>query len=307
VHFDESAIEQMVLAFKHIAQIDLAKAVREKLKDPSFLAEDRIKWIESVESVEWVFNGTVFNGTTARTKEWVDYWTGHQHPYSIPYAVRVVQYMTAALLGEKTKYNTKLKDLFPTTQSATPPNLMQGSVDISDAQTIAAKKKDVFEKIRIAVAAIKEKDPEFVCETLDSLCSLLLNARQGQAEFRKKVMCNGECEQKCILTRCSYVKACEAAHIVPVARETELGEGKSLMSNNNGIFLRADLHRLYDANLLWFTTKKDVTTKKGVIICCVDEKLKALYDQYNGYNVTKYFNYEKARYFISKRNENIGL
>lgn len=64
--------------------------------------------------------------------------------------------------------------------------------------------------------------------------------RKGQAKFRSLLIAKNP---QCALSGCSVLPTLEAAHICPVAR-------KGRDTSSNGILLRADLHRLFDADLL---------------------------------------------------------
>ena len=66
--------------------------------------------------------------------------------------------------------------------------------------------------------------------------------RPGQAEFRRKVF--KRWNARCLITGCTTEVSLEAAHIVPVAENGVDDEW-------NGLTLRADIHRLFDANLIW--------------------------------------------------------
>lgn len=66
-------------------------------------------------------------------------------------------------------------------------------------------------------------------------------ARPEQAKFRIAVL--GLFGNRCLITGCESRDALEAAHILPVAAG---GDDKAW----NGISLRADLHRLFDADLI---------------------------------------------------------
>jgi hypothetical protein len=65
--------------------------------------------------------------------------------------------------------------------------------------------------------------------------------RRGQPEFRARLI--REYEGRCCVTRCDAVSALEAAHILPYA---------GIQSNHiaNGLLLRADVHTLFDLDLL---------------------------------------------------------
>ena len=64
--------------------------------------------------------------------------------------------------------------------------------------------------------------------------------RPGQAEFRSKLI---DVYGRCALSGCTTLAALEAAHVKTVATG-------GLDHSGNGILLRADLHKLFDANLI---------------------------------------------------------
>ena len=68
-----------------------------------------------------------------------------------------------------------------------------------------------------------------------------IKARRGQKKFRDKLI--ARYQSRCVVSRCSLVDALEAAHIVPYRSEND---------NNaaNGLLLRADLHTLFDLDML---------------------------------------------------------
>jgi hypothetical protein len=65
-------------------------------------------------------------------------------------------------------------------------------------------------------------------------------ARPQQQKFREGLL---DLYGKCALSGCTTIPALEAAHVVPVK---SLGNDKA----SNGILLRADLHKLFDADLI---------------------------------------------------------
>jgi predicted restriction endonuclease len=79
-----------------------------------------------------------------------------------------------------------------------------------------------------------------------------VKVRQGQPEFRKKLM--KEFLSRCVVTGCSIVSLLEAAHIVPHKEKTNY-------DTSNGLLLRADIHTLYDMELL------RIDEKGNVILC----------------------------------------
>lgn len=64
--------------------------------------------------------------------------------------------------------------------------------------------------------------------------------RAGQVEFRSKLI---DLYGRCALSGCTTLTVLEAAHVRPVS-------GRGADAPSNGILLRADLHKLFDADLL---------------------------------------------------------
>jgi hypothetical protein len=61
----------------------------------------------------------------------------------------------------------------------------------------------------------------------------------------------------------------DAAHILPVSVVEKFGES-AIMNPNNGIALRSDIHRLFDADLLRFEVNHDSTKVTAVFSPDVD-------------------------------------
>lgn len=68
-----------------------------------------------------------------------------------------------------------------------------------------------------------------------------IKTRRGQTQFRKALML--AYQGKCFVSGSAVTSVLEAAHIVPHSNESNY-------SVNNGVLLRADIHTLYDLNLL---------------------------------------------------------
>lgn len=68
-----------------------------------------------------------------------------------------------------------------------------------------------------------------------------IKERRGQAKFREALMLGHH--GKCCISGSSVVEVLEAAHIIPHSEITDY-------SVSNGLLLRADLHTLYDLNLI---------------------------------------------------------
>jgi hypothetical protein len=68
-----------------------------------------------------------------------------------------------------------------------------------------------------------------------------IRIRRGQQAFREKLL--SAWNRRCVVTESRVVELLEAAHIVPHSEETDY-------RTSNGLLLRADIHTLYDLNLL---------------------------------------------------------
>jgi len=81
--------------------------------------------------------------------------------------------------------------------------------------------------------------------------SVLVVPRRKQAAFRDALR---QIDKRCVLSGESCPEALQAAHILPVAKN-----GHEQIEN--GILLRADLHLLFDAGLIWL----EVTDEEAVV------------------------------------------
>lgn len=76
---------------------------------------------------------------------------------------------------------------------------------------------------------------------VDEITYRAIKTRRGQPEFRKALLL--VYAQQCPITGCKVESVLEAAHIIPHTEETNY-------TISNGILLRADIHTLYDLNLI---------------------------------------------------------
>jgi len=80
----------------------------------------------------------------------------------------------------------------------------------------------------------------------DEVQQRAIKVRRGQAQFREKLL--AAYGRTCAITGCKVVDLLEAAHIRPHAEELNY-------SVTNGLLLRADIHTLYDLDLLSIDTR----------------------------------------------------
>jgi hypothetical protein len=94
------------------------------------------------------------------------------------------------------------------------------------------------------LAADKEENRYFEAANLDDQRQRTMREiveRRGQQSFRRKLI--EEHHGRCVVTGCDAVAALEAAHIIPY-----LGPQSDHVSN--GLLLRADIHTLFDLDLI---------------------------------------------------------
>ncbi|MEV6487241.1 HNH endonuclease [Actinoplanes sp. NPDC051633] len=70
----------------------------------------------------------------------------------------------------------------------------------------------------------------------------MLAIRQGQSPFRRQLIT--AYRGRCAISDCDVEEVLQAAHIEPY-------DGPATNKTSNGLLLRADLHNLFDASLLW--------------------------------------------------------
>jgi hypothetical protein len=109
----------------------------------------------------------------------------------------------------------------------------------------------------------------FLPENVEDLRDRALRSivqRQGQREFRAALL--EAYESKCAMTGCGVVDVLEAAHI-----HRYMGKGTSIVSN--GLLLRADVHTIFDLNLVSVDTRT-------MLICVAPSLTGTIYEELNG-------------------------
>lgn len=83
-----------------------------------------------------------------------------------------------------------------------------------------------------------------------------IKSRRGQVDFRNALLI--AYDRKCFVTGSAVVSVLEAAHIIPHAESANY-------SINNGVLLRADIHTLYDLNMIGIDGKGTVHIRSDLI------------------------------------------
>lgn len=117
--------------------------------------------------------------------------------------------------------------------------------NLNDSQLIT----DINNLLRVYLNLVREIPGVDGSSIVDAYSERLVQVRKGQADFRRKLF--SKFGTKCMLTGCNATAVVEAAHIVPFSTCQDHDE-------NNGLLLRADLHKLYDSNLLGINSDGEV-------------------------------------------------
>lgn len=80
--------------------------------------------------------------------------------------------------------------------------------------------------------------------------------RRGQPLFRARLL--DAYDRQCAITGCSALEVLEAAHVLPY-------RGEHTNRVDNGLLLRADLHTLFDCQLLWITAENTVALAPALL------------------------------------------
>jgi len=143
----------------------------------------------------------------------------------------------------------------------------------------------------------EDKDTELLVSRLMTSCSIdertaRERVRGRQRQFRREVL--KQCGSKCILTEINIPQVLEAAHIVPVS-EAELDE--DIMDPCNGIALRIDIHRLFDAHLLRF----ELNPNSSKVTLVLDSSVKYIHEIEHGMEVTNFPKDPRSHAFLKRR------
>ena len=80
--------------------------------------------------------------------------------------------------------------------------------------------------------------------------------RRGQPLFRARLL--DAYNSRCAISGCTAVEVLEAAHVLPY-------KGDHTHRVDNGLLLRADLHTLFDCQLLWITPEHTVSLAPALL------------------------------------------
>jgi hypothetical protein len=104
-------------------------------------------------------------------------------------------------------------------------------------------------------------DPSNIEDTRQAIFAAI-KIRQGQGKFRRELL--KAYDSKCAITGFNVIAALEAAHIVPY-------RGRHTNKVSNGLILRADLHTLFDLNLIAINTSMRVLLSPSLYGTCYEK------------------------------------
>lgn len=139
-------------------------------------------------------------------------------------------------------------------------NLFEGIQEQLDEQI----EDDIFP----SSSYVNEDENPYLANTSDERESIYraIKARRGQQSFRKSLL--DRYDSTCVISCCKIVDILEAAHINPYRGEKD-------HHTNNGLLLRADLHTLFDIDLIQINPD-------NYIVEISDKLIGSEYEQYNG-------------------------
>ena len=193
------------------------------------------------------------------------------------------KYVSGGLDGRKTE--AILREWFIEVEPGDP-NYVELWESLASFLDVYEKSPSKLARVNVLKNEVTPIDEDPTDKRLRGIVEVLL--RPGQAEFRRKVF--KRWKARCLITRCTTKTSLEAAHIVPVAENGVDDEW-------NGLPLRADIHRLFDANLIWIDAESRVHV--------ADEVAKD-YKKYRGDDLSKVLGVKKAkktREALSKRSD----
>jgi len=160
---------------------------------------------------------------------------------------------------EVSKYNGKTKIILKYLEEENP-SFEEGEVHWGETTIVINDDKSEIVKIEWRCSdtpdLMEEKEWELIEEGLignKKSKSVSQIIRKEQGKFRRRLIA---ADVKCVITGESTKEALEAAHIIPAKNK-----GSEILEN--GILLRADIHRLYDANYFSINSKGAIVIEKN--------------------------------------------
>jgi putative restriction endonuclease len=130
--------------------------------------------------------------------------------------------------------------------------LSMEELDLAKLEELLSHEPEVLTKIRKALISQNlsledldaQETTDFVPSMTDQRNTVIrsIKERRGQAKFRKALITRYG--PRCVVTDCGIQELLEAAHITPY-------RGEAYNDPSNGLLLRADIHTLFDLNLMW--------------------------------------------------------
>lgn len=176
------------------------------------------------------------------------------HEFSTPTEIEVEVTKYSAFFGETFTDLQEALSLSQLKQAALRPSdqLSIEEVDLSQLEELLTSQPNALDLIsRTLVSDVlgadeadQNREDTFLPTMVDQRQAVLraIKVRRGQATFRKELI--KRYGPACMVTGCTILDLLEAAHIVPY-------RGAEFNDSQNGLLLRADIHTLFDLNLVW--------------------------------------------------------
>ncbi|AQX85141.1 HNH endonuclease [Elizabethkingia bruuniana] len=194
---------------------------------------------------------------------------GHEFEIPVEETKTVTKY--SAVFGSFNPINSKnrdLKQLRPYYSSNYNPNMSMQRLDIDALSLFNISSDDsILPSITPDEGYTKKEAEQYTISDQDEreVIQRAIKLRRGQQNFRKKLL--KKYNNTCVITGCKITDILEAAHINPY-------KGNQDNHVSNGLLLRADIHTLFDLNLLGINPE-------NLRIIIVDKLKGTEYEQYH--------------------------
>lgn len=204
---------------------------------------------------------------------------GHEFEHSIEEVQLVMKYSASFSSFVSTKsYNDDLLQLKPYYSNGYNRNMSMQYLSL-DALLLFANLKEELDNahkqtIQPTTSLLVETENPYYATSEDERDLLMqtIKARRGQQTFRKKLL--EQFKATCVISGCKIIDILEAAHINPYRGEKDHHSG-------NGLLLRADIHTLFDLDLIRINPKSFKVEISNKLIG-------SEYEQYEGVSLKQY-------------------
>ncbi|MGS4346670.1 HNH endonuclease [Myroides odoratus] len=204
---------------------------------------------------------------------------GHEFEHPIEEIQLVTKYSASFFSFVSTElYNDDLLQLKPYYSNGYNRNMSMQYLSLAALHLFANLKEQLDnahkQTIQPTTSLLVETENPYYATSEDERDLLMqtIKARRGQQTFRKKLL--EQFEATCVISGCKIIDILEAAHINPYRGEKDHHSG-------NGLLLRADIHTLFDLDLIRINSKSFKVEISNKLIG-------SEYEQYEGVSLKRY-------------------